>query len=71
MLVYSQTTFTSAIVRFLAWNMPFHTAHHALPVVPFHRLPMLTTILRSRLGSIANGYGDAHRQIRAGLQEML
>jgi fatty acid desaturase len=71
MLVNSRTTFTSAIVRFLAWNMPFHTAHHALPVVPFHRLPMLTTILRSRLGSIANGYGDAHRQIRAGLQEML
>ena len=65
MLVNSRTTFASAAVRFLAWNMPFHTAHHALPVVPFHRLPALTSILRDRLGCTADGYADAHRQIRA------
>jgi fatty acid desaturase len=66
MLINSRTTFTNSIVRFLGWNMPFHTAHHALPVVPFHQLPALTTILRERLASTANGYIAAHRQIRAG-----
>ena len=38
-------------------------AHHALPTVPFHRLPTLTQMLETRLKSIARGYPDAHRQI--------
>jgi fatty acid desaturase len=64
MLVNSRTTFTNSIIRFLGWNMPFHTAHHALPVVPFHRLPELSQLLESRLASTAPGYIAAHRQIR-------
>jgi fatty acid desaturase len=52
-------------VRFLAWNMPFHTAHHVLPVVPFHRLGALTALLEHRLATTAEGYVDAHRQIRS------
>jgi fatty acid desaturase len=65
MLANSRTTYTNRIVRFLAWNMPFHSAHHALPTVPFHRLPALNRNLASRLKVTAQGYGDAHRQIRA------
>jgi fatty acid desaturase len=52
-------------MRFLAWNMPYHTAHHVLPVVPFHRLGCLTALLESRLATTADGYVDAHRRIRA------
>jgi fatty acid desaturase len=63
MLVNSRTTFTNAFVRFLAWNMPYHATHHALPTVPFHRLPALTAHLRRHLRSTAEGYVEAHRQI--------
>jgi fatty acid desaturase len=64
MLTNSRTTYTTAVVRFLAWNMPYHSAHHALPTVPFHRLPELNEKLGSRLKCTAQGYVDAHRQIR-------
>jgi fatty acid desaturase len=66
MLINTRTTFTNRLVRFLAWNMPYHTAHHVLPVVPFHRLAGLTALLERRLVTTAAGYRDAHRQIRAG-----
>ena len=39
MLENSRTTYTNALVRFLAWNMPFHAEHHAWPSIPFHALP--------------------------------
>ena len=64
MLANTRTTFTNGTVRFIAWNMPYHTAHHVLPVVPFHRLPELTRMLEQRLLSTAGGYIEAHRQIR-------
>jgi fatty acid desaturase len=64
MLANTRTTFCSGLIRFLAWNMPHHTAHHALPTVPFHGLPRLTKLLEDRLKCTARGYGDAHRQIR-------
>lgn len=66
MLANTRTTFASRFVRFLAWNMPYHTAHHVLPVVPFHLLPRLTELLNDRLAVTANGYLEAHRQIRSG-----
>jgi fatty acid desaturase len=65
MLTNSRTTYTTAVVRLLAWNMPYHSAHHALPTVPFHRLPELNAKLAQRLRSTARGYLDAHRQITA------
>lgn len=65
MLSNSRTTYTNAAVRFLAWNMPYHAAHHAVPTVPFHRLPDLNSKLRDRLKSTACGYLAAHRQIRS------
>lgn len=66
MLANTRTTFTSRFIRFLAWNMPYHTAHHVLPVVPFHQLQRLTGLLQERLACTADGYLDAHRNIRAG-----
>lgn len=64
MLANTRTTFCNSAVRFLAWNMPHHTAHHALPTVPFHQLPDLTRLLEGRLKTTAQGYVEAHRQIR-------
>ena len=37
----TRTIKTSAIMRWLLWNMPYHTAHHRYPSVPFFRLPQL------------------------------
>lgn len=37
----TRTTLTTPVLQFLAWNMPFHSEHHAHPQVPFHRLPAL------------------------------
>ncbi|MEO1199310.1 MAG: fatty acid desaturase [Pseudomonadota bacterium] len=63
MLRNTRTTFTNRLIRWLAWEMPNHTAHHAAPRVPFHKLPVLTAHLRADLRATANGYPDAHGQI--------
>jgi fatty acid desaturase len=37
-LVNTRSTRTNAVMRWLGWQMQYHTAHHAFPGVPFHRL---------------------------------
>ena len=39
MLKNSRTTRSNALVRWFAWNMPYHSEHHAYPGLPFHALP--------------------------------
>ena len=34
----TRSTRTNALLRWLGWQMQYHTAHHAFPGVPFHRL---------------------------------
>ncbi|AZL60842.1 fatty acid desaturase [Tabrizicola piscis] len=52
----TRTTFTNRLVRFLAWNMPFHVEHHVWPAVPFHRLPEVHRLMRQELQVTASGY---------------
>ena len=40
-LVNTRSTRTNAVMRWLGWQMQYHTAHHAFPGVPFHRLKIL------------------------------
>ena len=61
MLENTRTTFTNAVVRFIAWNMPFHAEHHALPTVPFHQLPRFHEIVREHLKTTERGYARFHR----------
>jgi fatty acid desaturase len=56
MFLNTRTTFTTALVRWLAWNMPYHTEHHVAPLVPFHRLPALHGRMRAHLGATERGY---------------
>jgi fatty acid desaturase len=56
MLENSRTTYTNGLMRFLAWNMPYHAEHHAWPSVPFHALPQANALVRSRLRTTAPGY---------------
>lgn len=52
----SRTTFTTRAVRWLAWNMPYHAEHHAMPTVPFHRLPTLHRLTAQHLRTTSDGY---------------
>jgi fatty acid desaturase len=45
MLVNTRSTRTNALMRWMAWQMPYHTAHHMFPAVPFHQLHKLHAIL--------------------------
>ena len=62
MFANTRTTFTNRLVRFFAWNMPFHAEHHAYPGVPFHNLPRFHRLVRDHLKVTENGYGRFHAQ---------
>lgn len=57
----TRTTFTNCIVRFLAWNMPYHAEHHTMPTVPFHNLPDLHLETHAHLGQTEDGYAAVHQ----------
>jgi fatty acid desaturase len=52
----TRTTYTNRMVRFLAWNMPYHIEHHVWPQVPFHQLPALHAHAKAHLGVTSKGY---------------
>ena len=52
----TRTTLTLPLVRLFAWNMPYHSEHHAYPAVPFHALPRLHERVRSRIEHLEPGY---------------
>ncbi|MEL7460775.1 MAG: fatty acid desaturase [Pseudomonadota bacterium] len=56
MFVNTRTTLTNRLVRYLAWNMPYHAEHHAYPAVPFHKLPAFHAHTRAALTSVSPGY---------------
>ena len=62
MLVNTRTIITSPIVRFLAWNMPYHSEHHSFVAVPFHRLPQFHRYLHGHHGVLSAGYRSFHRE---------
>ncbi len=46
----TRSTRTNALMRWMAWQMQYHTAHHAFPGVPFHRLHRLNAVLFTERG---------------------
>ncbi|WP_118136153.1 fatty acid desaturase [Oceanicella sp. SM1341] len=58
----TRTTYTAALVRWFAWNMPYHVEHHAYPSVPFHALPALNTVISGRIRHPGRGYRAVTRQ---------
>jgi len=57
----TRTTLTLAPLRWLMWNMPFHTEHHLYPSLPFHALAAAHRELAPQLGHIEPGYLAVHR----------
>ena len=68
MFANTRTTFTTRIIRFIAWNMPYHAEHHAYPSVPFHQLPALHARTREYLKVTADGYTRFHRDYQTRLK---
>ena len=62
MFANTRTTYTTALIRWLAWNMPYHAEHHAMPNVPFHKLPDLHDLTQAHLKETEEGYARFHRR---------
>ncbi len=69
MFANTRTTFTSSLIRRLAWNMPYHAEHHAYPNVPFYRLPEFHEVVKEKLKVTSDGYVEFHREVLHGLQD--
>ncbi len=63
MLRNSRTTRSNALVRRLAWNMPYHAEHHAYPALPFHALPAAHRLLADEIEVQAPSYLAVHRAL--------
>ena len=57
----TRTTLTLAPLRWLMWNMPFHTEHHLYPSLPFHALAAAHRELAPQLRHLDPGYLAVHR----------
>ncbi len=66
----TRTLLGPAWMRWLLWNMSYHTAHHCFPGVPFHALPRLhQAIVANRCEPLpGGGYWQVQRAIFAGLR---
>ena len=71
----TRTTRAGPLLRWLMWQMPYHTEHHLFPGVPFHKLGTLSRELRERpdsklagVNEIAPGHIAVHRDLLAMLR---
>ena len=69
MFLNTRTTLTTRVVRFLAWNMPYHVEHHAMPSVPFHKLPVLHDMTAAHLGQVSDGYSGFSKSYIASFRD--
>jgi fatty acid desaturase len=62
-LTNTRTTLTLLPLRFLMWNMPFHTEHHLYASIPFYALPAAHRQLLPYLGKVDSGYIRVNKEI--------
>lgn len=60
----TRTIRTNPLLRWLGWNMAYHTAHHTFPSVPFHALPDLHAEIVRRTGQEPPTMGYLEFQFR-------
>ena len=56
----TRSTVSNPLVRFFAWNMPYHAEHHAHASVPFHALPALARRMATARRVVSPGYARFH-----------
>lgn len=61
----TRSTRTNALMRWMCWNMQYHTAHHAFPSVPFYRLKDLNDEMTEGAGVAPHsmGYLEFQREV--------
>ncbi len=69
MFLNTRTTLRTRVVRFVAWNMPYHAEHHAMPSVPFHKLPVLHDMTAAHLGQVSDGYSGFSKSYVASFRD--
>jgi fatty acid desaturase len=58
----TRTTYTGTVMKWFAWNMPFHVEHHAYPSIPFHALPKLNRIVADEIVYRGQNYRAVTRE---------
>ncbi|MFB9264165.1 fatty acid desaturase [Bradyrhizobium erythrophlei] len=58
----TRTTMTGRIMKWFAWNMPYHVEHHAYPTVPFHALPKLNAAVDGHIVFRGRNYRAVTRE---------
>ncbi|QPF86228.1 fatty acid desaturase [Bradyrhizobium genosp. L] len=58
----TRTTMTGRIMKWFAWNMPYHVEHHAYPTVPFHALPKLNAMVDGHIVFRGRNYRAVTRE---------
>ena len=48
----TRSTRANALQRWLCWQMPYHTAHHTFPAVPFWKLRQLNDRIEAKAGAV-------------------
>lgn len=48
----TRSTRANALIRWMCWQMPYHTAHHTFPAVPFWKLRDLNDRLEAKVGEV-------------------
>ncbi|WP_341367893.1 fatty acid desaturase [Yoonia sp. BS5-3] len=48
----TRSTRANALQRWLCWQMPYHTAHHTFPAVPFWKLRELNDRIEGKVGAV-------------------
>lgn len=61
----TRSTRTNAIMRWMCWQMQYHTAHHLYPSVPFWKLRELNGDIETSLGGEPHRMGYIEFQIEA------
>jgi fatty acid desaturase len=58
----TRTTYTGMVMKWFAWNMPYHAEHHAYPSIPFHALPKLHGIVADEIVFRGQSYRAVTRE---------
>ncbi len=58
-----RTVYMNPISRFIYWNMNYHVEHHMFPLVPYHALPLLHTLIKDDCPPPYTSIWNAWREI--------
>jgi fatty acid desaturase len=59
----TRTIYMNPILRYLYWQMNYHTEHHMFPMVPYYALAKLHQELKADMPKPYNGLWEAYREI--------